>query len=105
MYEVITHSSIRGPVLKFEKPYCLIVLEDMGKLDCYDDAVLMVVFRAQEMKVVSCRVLAHLAGQGTSRSRFKLRTEYLMAPSPTRTLKADGESTNRRRSEPEVSPH
>ena len=76
----------------------------MGKLDCYD-AVLMVIFRAQEMKVVSCRVLAHLAGQGTSRSRFKLRTDSLTAPPTIRTLKADSESINRRRSEPEVSPH
>jgi hypothetical protein len=82
----------------------LIVLEDMDKLDCYD-AVLMVIFRAQEMKVVSDRVLAHLAGQGTSQSRFKLRTDSSTAPSTIRTLKADSESTNRRRSEPEVSPH
>lgn len=38
------------------------VLEDIGKLDCYD-AVLMDIFPTQEMKVSSCRVLAHLANQ------------------------------------------
>ena len=35
MYEVETHRLIRGPVLKSEKLYRLIVLEDMGMLDCY----------------------------------------------------------------------